>query len=39
MDVAHLSREEVATLVRAGDVDVKTIAGLGLAGWSTRVDA
>jgi len=25
--------------VRAGDVDVKTIAGLGLAGWSARVDA
>jgi ADP-ribose pyrophosphatase len=39
IDVAHHSREDVATLIRAGDVDVKTIAGLGLAGWSTRVDA
>jgi 8-oxo-dGTP pyrophosphatase MutT (NUDIX family) len=39
MDVQHHTREEVAKLVRAGDVDVKTIAGLGLAGWSTSVDA
>jgi len=39
MDVAHLSREEVAGLIRTDDVDVKTIAGLGLAGWSTRIDA
>jgi ADP-ribose pyrophosphatase len=39
MDVAHHSPEEVATLVRAGEVDVKTIAGLGLVGWSTRVNA
>jgi ADP-ribose pyrophosphatase len=38
MDVAHLSHEAVADLIRAGDVDVKTIAGLGLAGWSTRID-
>jgi 8-oxo-dGTP pyrophosphatase MutT (NUDIX family) len=37
MDVAHLSREAVAALIRAGDVDVKTIAGLALAGWSTPV--
>jgi ADP-ribose pyrophosphatase len=35
MDVAHHSREQVAALIRAGDVDVKTIAGLSLAGWST----
>ena len=34
MDVAHLSRSEVAALIRAGDVDVKTIAGLALAGWN-----
>jgi ADP-ribose pyrophosphatase len=34
MDVAHLSRSEVAGLMRAGDVDVKTIAGLALAGWT-----
>jgi len=39
MDVAHLSREEVAGLIRTDDVDVKTIAGLGLAGLSTRIDA
>ena len=38
MDVAHLSRAAVADLIRAGDVDVKTIAGLALAGWSTPVD-
>jgi 8-oxo-dGTP pyrophosphatase MutT (NUDIX family) len=38
MDVAHLSREAVAALIRAGDVDVKTIAGLALAGWSTPID-
>jgi 8-oxo-dGTP pyrophosphatase MutT (NUDIX family) len=37
MDVAHLSREAVAALIRAGDVDVKTIAGLALAGWGTPV--
>lgn len=34
MDVAHLTRSEVAGLIRAGDVDVKTIAGLALAGWN-----
>jgi ADP-ribose pyrophosphatase len=39
MDVAHHSREEIAALIREGDVDVKTIAGLSLAGWSTRIDA
>jgi ADP-ribose pyrophosphatase len=39
MDVAHHSREEIAALVREGDVDVKTIAGLSLVGWSTRIDA
>lgn len=38
MDVAHVSRNDVADLIRAGDVDVKTIAGLALAGWSTPVD-
>lgn len=38
MDVAHLSRSAVAELMRAGDVDVKTIAGLALAGWSPHVD-
>lgn len=38
MDVEHLSRAEVAVLIQAGDVDVKTIAGLALAGWSTHVD-
>jgi ADP-ribose pyrophosphatase len=39
MDVAHHNQEEVIALIRAGEVDVKTIAGLGLAGWSTGVDA
>jgi ADP-ribose pyrophosphatase len=39
MDVAHHSREQLIGLIRAGEVDVKTIAGLGLAGWSTGVDA
>jgi ADP-ribose pyrophosphatase len=39
MDVARHSREQVAALIRAGEVDVKTIAGLGLAGWSVGVDA
>ncbi len=38
MDVAHLSRDAVADLIRAGDVDVKTIAGLALAGWSHPID-
>lgn len=38
MDVAHLSRGAVADLMRAGEVDVKTIAGLALAGWSVPVD-
>ena len=34
MDVAHVGRSDVAGLIRAGDVDVKTIAGLALAGWN-----
>jgi ADP-ribose pyrophosphatase len=38
MDVAHLTREEVAALIRDGDVDVKTIGGLALAGWSIKTD-
>jgi ADP-ribose pyrophosphatase len=38
MDVAHLSRADVAKLIHAGDVDVKTIAGLALAGWSADLD-
>jgi ADP-ribose pyrophosphatase len=38
MDVAHHTPAAVATLIRAGEVDVKTIAGLGLAGWSMKVD-
>ncbi len=28
----------IAALIRAGEVDVKTLAGLGLAGWSTASD-
>ena len=35
MDVEHFDRDGIATLVREGQVDVKTLAGLGLAGWST----
>ncbi len=35
MDVERFDRDGVAVLVRDGEVDVKTIAGLGLAGWST----
>ncbi len=35
MDVSHFDRDALVALVRAGEVDVKTIAGLGLAGWST----
>jgi len=33
LDVAHFTREQVAELIRAGSVDVKTVAGLALAGW------
>jgi ADP-ribose pyrophosphatase len=39
MDVAHVSQEQVIALIRGGEVDVKTIAGLGLAGWSTSINA
>jgi 8-oxo-dGTP pyrophosphatase MutT (NUDIX family) len=35
MDVERFGRDEISALVRAGEVDVKTIGGLGLAGWST----
>jgi ADP-ribose pyrophosphatase len=35
MDVERFDRAGVAALVRGGDVDVKTLAGLALAGWST----
>jgi ADP-ribose pyrophosphatase len=35
MDVGRFDRAGIASLVREGEVDVKTIAGLGLAGWST----
>jgi ADP-ribose pyrophosphatase len=35
MDVARFDRDEILALVRDGEVDVKTIGGLGLAGWST----
>ncbi|MHB8489605.1 MAG: NUDIX domain-containing protein [Candidatus Dormibacteria bacterium] len=38
MDVDRFDRVAVAALVRDGEVDVKTIAGLGLAGWSTASD-
>jgi ADP-ribose pyrophosphatase len=38
MDVDRFDRDAIATLVRQGDLDVKTIAGLGLAGWSMASD-
>jgi len=38
MDVERFDREGVEALVRRGEVDVKTMAGLGLAGWRTNVD-
>lgn len=38
MDVERFDRNGIARLVRSGEVDVKTIAGLGLAGWSTAAD-
>jgi len=38
MDVAHFTLPEVMDKIRAGEVDVKTIAGLALAGWRMCVD-
>lgn len=38
MDVAHHSRAAVAALIRQGEVDVKTLAGLALAGWGIESD-
>ena len=38
MDVERFDRDEISALVRDGEVDVKTIGGLGLAGWSTAAD-
>lgn len=38
MDVERFSRDQIAGLVRDGELDVKTIGGLGLAGWSAAVD-
>jgi ADP-ribose pyrophosphatase len=38
MDVERFSRDQIPALVRDGELDVKTIGGLGLAGWSTAVD-
>jgi ADP-ribose pyrophosphatase len=38
MDVDRFDRDAIVTLVGQGDVDVKTIAGLGLAGWSMASD-
>jgi ADP-ribose pyrophosphatase len=38
MDVERFDRVGVAALVRDGEVDVKTLAGLALAGWSTAPD-
>jgi ADP-ribose pyrophosphatase len=38
MDVERFDATGIAALIRAGEVDVKTVAGLGLAGWSTATD-
>lgn len=38
MDVGRFDRDQILALVRDGEVDVKTIGGLGLAGWSTTAD-
>jgi 8-oxo-dGTP pyrophosphatase MutT (NUDIX family) len=38
MDVERFDANGIAALIRAGEVDVKTVAGLGLAGWSTATD-
>jgi len=38
MDVERFSRDQISALARDGELDVKTIGGLGLAGWSTAVD-
>jgi 8-oxo-dGTP pyrophosphatase MutT (NUDIX family) len=38
MDVERFDHDGIEALVRRGEVDVKTMAGLGLAGWRTNVD-
>jgi ADP-ribose pyrophosphatase len=38
MDVEHLTHDQVAALLDAGELDVKTIGGLSLAGWWRRTD-
>lgn len=38
MDVERFDPDGIAALIRAGEVDVKTIAGLGLAGWIAASD-
>ena len=38
MDVERFSRDQISALARDGELDVKTIGGLGLAGWNTAVD-
>jgi ADP-ribose pyrophosphatase len=38
MDVDRFDSEGILALVRRGEVDVKTMAGLGLAGWRTSLD-
>jgi len=39
MDVGSFHPAEVLALVRAGEIDVKTIAGLAMAGWPMSLDA
>lgn len=38
MDVERFDQEGVEALIGRGEVDVKTMAGLGLAGWRTKFD-
>ena len=39
IEVGRFLPAELKDLVGAGDVDVKTVAGLALAGWDLRLDA
>ena len=39
IDVGRFLPAQVKDLIASGDVDVKTLAGLALAGWDVRIDA
>jgi ADP-ribose pyrophosphatase len=38
VEVGEFTRGEVVELIRAGEVDVKTVAGLALAGWDIALE-